>query len=259
MARLLEPALQQVLAFCAEEPVERVFLEDIARRGMGRFTGLAEDGKLVGLCHVGANLVPSGQGCGAFADAARDGRARMIIGEEGAVTDLWQAAGASFPDPREDRPGQPVFVIHDPPEPGDTRLRAATMEDLELLVPAAAKTHLEEIGIDPLERDPEGFRWRTRTQIEEGRSWLWVESGTILFKAEASAWTPSAVQIQQVWVDPSARGNGFAKRGMRDLCRLLLATTPTVCLFARPENAPAIRVYEAIGMRRTISYRSLLF
>jgi predicted GNAT family acetyltransferase len=46
---------------------------------------------------------------------------------------------------------------------------------------------------------------------------------------------------------------------MRDLCRLLLARTPLVCLFARPENAPALRVYEAIGMRRTIAYRSLLF
>jgi predicted GNAT family acetyltransferase len=32
-----------------------------------------------------------------------------------------------------------------------------------------------------------------------------------------------------------------------------------VCLFVRAENAPAIRVYEAIGMRRTIAYRSLIF
>src|SRR6266545_5410840 len=81
MARLVDPELEQILAFCAEEPVERVFLEDVARRGLGRFTGLAEDGNLVGLCHVGANLVPSGRGCAAFADAARRGRARMIIGE----------------------------------------------------------------------------------------------------------------------------------------------------------------------------------
>jgi predicted GNAT family acetyltransferase len=46
---------------------------------------------------------------------------------------------------------------------------------------------------------------------------------------------------------------------MRDLCRLLLAQVPAVCLFVRPENAAAIRVYEAVGMRHTISYRSLLF
>jgi ribosomal protein S18 acetylase RimI-like enzyme len=259
MPALVEPGLQQILAFCAEEPVERVFLEDIARHGYGRFTGLAEDRRLVALCHVGANLVPSGRGCGAFADVASRGRAKMIIGEQAAVTALWDAAKGFFPEPREDRPGQPVFVLEEEPEPGGTGLRAATLDDLDLLVPAAARTHLEEIGIDPFVRDPDGFRWRTRAQIEEGRSWLWVEDGTIHFKAEASAWTPSAVQIQQVWVDPAVRGRGYAQRGMRDLCRLLLARAPRICLFARPDNAPALRVYEAIGMRRTIAYRSLLF
>jgi len=67
------------------------------------------------------------------------------------------------------------------------------------------------------------------------------------------------VQVQQVWVDPPARGNGYAQRGMRDLCRLLLERVPTVCLFVRPENAPALRVYEAIGMKRHGFYRSLIF
>jgi len=138
-------------------------------------------------------------------------------------------------------------------------LRAATLDDLELLVPACAEAHREEIGIDPLLRDPEGFRWRTRAQIEEGRSWVWLEDGLIAFKAEASARTPSAVQLQQVWVDPALRNRGYAKRAMRDLCGALLARVPAVCLFVRPENAPAIRVYEGIGMTQTITYRSLIF
>jgi predicted GNAT family acetyltransferase len=46
---------------------------------------------------------------------------------------------------------------------------------------------------------------------------------------------------------------------MRDLCRLLLERVPAVCLFVRAENASAIRVYENVGMRHTISYRSLVF
>jgi uncharacterized protein len=95
-------------------------------------------------------------------------------------------------------------------------------------------------------------------QIEDGRSWLWREDGTILFKAEASAWTPRAVQLQQVWVDPAVRNRHNAQRGLRDLCRLLLERVPVVCLFVRAENAPAIRVYEAIGMRQVGSYRSLI-
>src|SRR5947199_10263071 len=34
----IEPSLDQILDFCAEDPVERVFLEDVARRRLGRFT-----------------------------------------------------------------------------------------------------------------------------------------------------------------------------------------------------------------------------
>jgi uncharacterized protein len=254
-----DPALDQILDFCARDPVERVFLEDVARRRLGRFTAFADGGSLTALCHVGANVVPSGVDCGRFADVAARGRARMIIGDERAVAELWADMARLMPQPRDDRPGQPVYAISDPPAPGDTGLRAATERDFELLLPACAAAHQEEIGVDPLARDPDGFRWRTRSQIEEGRSWLWVEDGAIRFKAEASAWTPSAVQVQQVWVDPSERNQGFAQRGMRDLCRLLLRAVPTVCLFVRPENAPAIRVYEGIGMRRHGSYRSLIF
>jgi predicted GNAT family acetyltransferase len=183
----------------------------------------------------------------------------MLIGEEQAVGELWEAAGARMPVPREDRPGQPVYVLGEPPEPGETEIREATTSDLDVLVPACAQAHFEEIGIDPLRRDPEGFRWRTQAQIGEGRSWIWLDGETILFKAEASAWTPHAVQLQQVWVDPSVRGRGYGKRGMRDLCRLLLARTPTVCLFVRADNEAGIRTYESIGMQRTISYRSLIF
>jgi RimJ/RimL family protein N-acetyltransferase len=258
-SRVFEPSLDEVLAFCAAEPVERVYLEDAARRGLGRFVATAGEGGLAALCHVGANVVPSGIGCAAFARTPKWGRARMIIGEERAVDELWRRAGRRAPAPRVDRPGQPVFVLDEPPEDGGTELREATPADLDLLVPACAAAHEDEIGINPLENDPDGFRWRTRSQIGEGRSWLWAENGTILFKAEASAWTPHAVQLQQVWVDPVARGKGMAQRGMRDLCRRLLAQVPCVCLFVRAENVPAIRVYEAIGMRRTISYRSLIF
>jgi ribosomal protein S18 acetylase RimI-like enzyme len=259
MVGLKEPRLDEILAFCAEDPVERVFLEDVARRGHGRFTAVERDGRLQALCHVGSNVVPSGSGCSAFAEVAATGRARMLIGDEAAVTELWEAARRKLPSPREDRPGQPVYVLTDAPEPGETGLRPATGDDFELLVPACAAAHHEEIGIDPLERDPDSFRWRTRMQIEDGRSWIWREDGTILFKAEASAWTPQAVQLQQVWVDPEVRNRKYAQRGMRDLCRLLLERVPTVCLFVRAENAPAIRVYEAIGMRQTGTYRSLIF
>jgi RimJ/RimL family protein N-acetyltransferase len=258
-SRVIEPTTEQIVRFCAAAPIERVFLEDVARRRQGRFAALAsKEGDLTALCHLGSNLVPSGVGCEAFAGLAAKSGARMLIGESGAVTDLWEAARKKLPRPRLDRPAQPVFAISEPPPPAETGLRPAIPADLDVLVPACAAAHLEEIAVDPLRRDPSGFRWRTRSQIEEGRSWLWVEDGVIRFKAEASAWTGEAVQLQQVWTDPPARGQGYAGRALRDLIRLLLAETPTVCLFVRAENAVAIGLYESVGMKHVLDYRSVL-
>ena len=258
MAHIVEPPLDQILRYCADDPVERVFLEDVARRGLGRFAGIQEDGRLVALCHTGANVVPSGRGCGAFAELTARAGARMLIGEQRAVSDLWEVARRKLPAPREDRPGQPVYTISDAPEPGETGLRPAQLADLDLLLPACARAHEVELGIDPLARDANGFRWRTRTQIETGRSWLWAEDGVILFKAEASAWTPEAVQLQQVWTDPAARRAGNGSRGLRDLIRLLLGQVPRVCLFVRADNEPAIRLYDTVGMQHVLDYRSVL-
>ena len=258
VTHIVEPPLQQILEYCAEDPVERVFLEDVARRGLGRFSGIEERGRLVALCHSGANVVPSGVDCRKFATVAVRARARMLIGEQRAVSDLWEAARTQLPAVREDRPGQPVYSISAAPEPGKTGLRPAKTSDLELLVPACARAHEGELGIDPLRRDADGFRWRTRAQIEEGRSWLWEEDGVILFKAEASAWTPLAVQLQQVWTDPEVRGTGNGSRGLRDLIRLLLERVPTVCLFVRADNEAAIGLYDSVGMRHVLDYRSVL-
>ena len=260
MARLVKrPRLTQVLTFCGEDPIERVFLEDVARRGLGRFAGLRDGGRLTALCHLGANLVPSGRNVASFADVVARSDPRMLVGEERAVTELWDAVKSFLPEPLDDRPGQPVYVLEEPPEPAGSGLRRATLHDLDALVPAAAEAYREEVGVDAYARDPSLFEWRTRVQIEEGRSWIWREDGRILFKAEASAWTPQAVQLQQVWVEPDLRGRGNGKRGLADLCRLLLETTPAVCLFVRPENAPAIALYDSVGMQRTITYRSLIF
>ena len=260
MARLnRRPELAQILAFCAEEPIERVFLEDVARRGLGRFAALEDADRLRALCHVGANVVPSGRDTAAFAEIAGRDEPRMVVGEERAVSELWEALRNRMPAPLDDRPGQPVYVLDEPPPPGESGLRPATLDDLDLLVRTSAHAYLEEVGVDAYARDPNLFEWRTRVQVEQGRSWIWRSGGHVLFKAEASAWTERAVQLQQVWVEPELRSRGYAKRGLRDLCRLLLARTPAVCLFVRPENTPAIALYESVGMRRTISYRSLIF
>ena len=91
---LLSPTLDQILDFCAEDPIERVFLEDVARRGLGRFVASRRTAGSSRCAIVGVNAVPSGRDCGAFArDVARAGP-RMLIGESRAVGELWDEARA---------------------------------------------------------------------------------------------------------------------------------------------------------------------
>jgi hypothetical protein len=161
MTETVSPTLDQVLAFCADEPVERVFLEDIARRGLGRFSAVVgPDRRLQALCHVGANIVPSGRGCAEFAGAATRSGARMVIGEERAVGELWDAARRRMPRPRDDRPGQPVYALREAPEAGETGLRAARLSDLEVLVPATPRVSAGARG-SRSRRDARGSGQRT--------------------------------------------------------------------------------------------------
>ena len=189
-----------------------------------------------------------GEGRPSHADRRRAGRQRALGGGRSAGSARRARTG----------PASPSTSCASRPSPVDSGLRPATLDDLDFLLPACAAAHAEELGIDPLARDAPSYRWRTRVQIEEGRSWLWEEDRQIQFKAEASAWTPTAVQLQQVWVDPPARRRGQAARGLRDLARLLLRDAEVICLFVRRENEAAIRLYESIGMQRVLSYRSVL-
>ena len=222
---------------------------------------LGDEGKLAALCHVGANVVPSGEGCEAFARPAAEGQSRMIIGEQGAVTALWEAARKR---PPEAAPGPARAARVRNRLAAARRGRAGCARRRPTISTgscrrARPRTRSSSAG-DPLARDGEGFRWRTLAQIEEGRSWVWLEGGVVRFKAEASAWTPSAVQLQQVWVDPAARGRGDGARGLRDLCRLLLATTPVVTLFVRKrEHGRERRSTMQSACVTLLEYRSVLF
>ena len=140
--------------------------------------------------------------------------------------------------------------------PGSARRRAPTSSCSFRPAPRPTRASSGSIRWRPTRRASAGARCSRSRRVAR---WIWSEKGTILFKAEASAWTPRAVQLQQVWVDPEVRGQGYAQRGLRDLVRLLLERVPRVCLFVRADNPAAIRLYEAIGMARVGTYRRSSF
>ena len=109
-----------------------------------------DDGELQALCHAGANLVPSGDGCAAFAETAVRSNSRMIIGEERAVDELWAAAGA-LDAGAAGGPAGPAR-LHDERRrrrratPACARRRSPTSSGC---CPRARPAHELELGIDP--------------------------------------------------------------------------------------------------------------
>ena len=259
-SRLIEPTIEQILRYCAEAPVERVFLEDVARRSQGRFAALAgEDEELTALCHLGSNVVPSGAGCGAFADArGQVGRADADRRGRAPSPTSGRRPGRSCRAPRLDRPGQPVYAITEPPPAGGTGLRPATVADLDLLFPRVPRRTTRSSASIRCAATPTASAGVRATQIEEGRSWLWAEDGVIRFKAEASAWTPARCSCSRF-----GRTRRRAGRGTR----AARCATSSGCCSREPRPSAsscgrrtlaAIRLYETVGMSHVLDYRSVL-
>ena len=155
---------------------------------------------------------------------------------------------------------QPVYAIRGRLDfPDLTEARYATSRDLGALVPACASMHLEEVGIDPLERDSAGYRERVRELVEQKRSVIRVVDGMIAAKCEYSAVTDDIVQLMGVWTNPRLRRHGHARALLREVCGHLARKGKTVTLFVNDFNLPAIALYESLGYQRIGMNRALIW
>ena len=88
--------------------------------------------------------------------------------------------------------------VEAPQGPEVTGLRQATLDDLESIVSVNSAMAKAESGSDPLQRDPEGFRYRTARRIARGRNWIWMEDGKMRFKADIIADTPEVIYLRDL-------------------------------------------------------------
>ena len=185
---------------------------------------------------------------------------RAVISPAHLVEALWTVLRTRLDPPTVVRLNQPVYALHGRLDyPDLTAARYATMRDLDALVPACAAMHKEEVGIDPLLRDPAGYRERIRELIEKKRAVVRVLDGRIVSKCEYSAVTAEAVQLMGVWTDPARRRQGLSRDLLREVCGHLSRRSKTVTLFVNDFNTPAIALYESLGFRRIGLNRALIW
>jgi predicted GNAT family acetyltransferase len=260
----------EALAFLAERPVHTVVMSSFMRDNgvespLNRGTFYAcrdEEGRLEGVALIGHATLIEARTDRALATFARLAQGcdetHMIMGEQEAIEDFWRGyseAGQEFRLACREI----LFELRYPVAVRATveGLRLATADDLELVLPVQAELALAESGVNPLEVDPAGFRRRTARRIAQGRTWLVVEDGQLVFKAEVQSETPEVVYLEGVYVAPSARGLGLGARLLSQLCRVLLERVSTICLLVNERNADAHALYRKVGFRSTSVYDTI--
>lgn len=128
-------------------------------------------------------------------------------------------------------------------------LRLATPQDLDKIMRINAEMIQSECGIDPLKKDPAGFRKRLLLRIQQGRIWTWTRDNELIFKADVFAETPEMSYVEGVYVQRLARGKGNGLRCMAQLSRLLLERSSSICLLINERNRRLKSFYTKAGYR----------
>ncbi len=273
--RLLGPAeFGEVTSLLAQDPVVNVVADYRARTTKlqprwlgGQMWGYYEDGRLDSVCHSAANLIPVLAGPAAvemYAERALEqGRhCSTIVGPQEAIEGLWRRLEPAWSPAREIRSGQPHLEIDGPSRVApDPMVRLSRPDEIDVLYPAAVAMYTEEVGVSPeAGGGAAAYRARVAQLISRGWSFVRIEDGQVVFKAEVAAATPHACQIQGVWVEPERRGEGLGLAGMAAVVELALRDiAPVVSLYVNAHNAAARAVYERVGFRQTATFTTILF
>jgi predicted GNAT family acetyltransferase len=267
---LTNEAAAEVLSFLAERPLHTVtmtgFIRDnglVSPANRGSFYGVRNAaGKLEGVALIGhATLMETRteRAVSALADVAqRCTSTHMILGEQERVAEFWsyyQAGGQQMRLACREA----LFELRHEIEieqhvPG---LRLATTAELDLIVPIQAKMAEAESGIDPLDSDAEGFRGRCLRRIEQGRSWVLVENGELLFKADIIADTEEVTYLEGIWSHERVRGTRVAVNCMAQLANDLLRRTKAISLLVDERNMRAQMFYRKCGFRFLTTYDTI--
>jgi predicted GNAT family acetyltransferase len=267
---LNDSARPEVLNFLEERPAQTAMLSGLIRdNGLssdfnrGDFFGCRnEHGELEGVALIGhATLFEARSERALYSLANRAQNCtgtHMLMGEQDGVQMFWEFyAGRQAQMRKSCR--QHLLELRSPVElseevPG---LRLATTDDLEMILPIHGQMAFAESGINPLDKDPEGFRTRYLRRIQKQRSWVRIDSGGVVFKAEIVSQTPHVAYLEGVWVNPDSRSQGQGTNCVLQLSKHLLQRSESVCLFVNEDNTSALRFYERMGFNDKESFETI--
>jgi predicted GNAT family acetyltransferase len=261
------------LELCARNLPANVFvaarlLEGVLTTQPGTVLGHKVDGRLEALCWSSANLVPveaDESELAYFAERVRRWRRHCasILGPADQVAELWRHLAPSWGPARAVRANQPLMSTMDLPSSLgvelDPRVRPATVGEVDLVMPAAAHMFEGEIGYPPYSGSGAAYRTALLALIERGHTFVAVEDGAVVFKADVGSVALGCAQIQGVWLAPHLRGRGLAAPFMASVVEQVMTTRARwVTLYVNDFNASARATYRHVGFEDVGTFSTVL-
>jgi hypothetical protein len=243
------------LQLCAQDLPANVFvaarlLEGVLTTQPGTLLGLRTEGTLRSVCWSSANLVPvqaDADSLGFFADRVRRWRRHCasILGPADQVSELWRHLGPTWGPARAVRSSQPLMSTMTRPS--------------ELGMPAAAQMFEGEIGYPPYTGSGAAYRQALQALIDRGHTFVVVEDGVVVFKADVGSVALGCAQLQGVWLHPELRGQGLAVPMMAAVVEQVMATRAKwVTLYVNDFNASARSTYRHVGFEDVGTFSTVL-
>ncbi|MBB1018410.1 GNAT family N-acetyltransferase [Dietzia maris] len=259
-----------LLAVLAADPLvsapaaEKFASSGVAAGADGRFLTLG--GPERSLVFVGSSVLPL-RGDAADQRALGDAVARLglgpmsVHGRRDLVAGMWPALRGRWGEAREYRAHQFLMALEGPLDPALVLdgIRPATLEEFEPVLAAAAAMYREELRADPFAVGSGiPFRRRVARSLARGRTWVGIDDGEVVFKADVAAISPEVAQIQGVWVHRDRRDAGLGSGGTAAVCAALRSRGLRPSLVVNGSNGAARAAYRRVGMVDSVEYATVL-
>ena len=259
----------EVLEFLAQRPQHTAIMTGLIRdngleseRNRGRFYGLRDvSGNLDGVALIGHAVFIEARTHAALREFARLAqsvpRLRMILAEEVIAKRFWSYYGCGQPPNNCRR--QVLFEAREAVSEfaAAPQMRLASLNELRAVMVVHAALAFAESGVNPLDADRVGFRRRCQRRIEQGRVWVWMKRGELIFKADVISEAPDVTYIEGVYVAPQHRGKGYGQRCLAQLSRELLKRTNSITALVDEHHRRAQDLYYRVGFKPRANYQTI--
>jgi uncharacterized protein len=255
----------ETLAFLAMRPVHTVvmtsFINDNgieSTLNRGNFYGYRNDaGKLEGVALIGHTTLIEARSTAALQAISYVARTpetpiHIVLSDGTAAESFWRYYSGGAVEPRLTCK-ELLFELSFPflAKPCQWQIRLATMDELDQVAEAQAEVAFIESGVDPMERDREGFFKRVARRIEQERIFVVVEDGKLVFKADIIAETSESIYLEGVYVTEAYRGRGIGSSCLASLGLSLLDRVQHISLLSNVSFTRAHKSFIKAGFTNT--------